>query len=339
MTSPPSVHRLYGLHVRSSVPLHQNRPVDGVAPDVVIDWGAPRDIPFQVPEGTLLVRFAVEDQLRYAFATDKAGRHVLRFCGTCDFVVSSDLRSVTAHPAPDIDAGLVSVLATGTVLSFVLAMRGEPVLHASAVEICSSVVAFVGYSGMGKSTMAALMCAAGGRLITDDVLRVDLADDMARCHLGATELRLRKAAAELAATFSEKPPTRQTSDDRAALRPEESMRELLPLRAIVIPMPSHDRSSVSVQAVAGAEALLTLVRFPRILGWESPAVEARQFAHAAQLVERVPVYLAELPWGPPFPSGVAEQLLAELGLSVQDQSTAQRAYSDAVTLDSTAALS
>lgn len=126
---------------------------------------------------------------------------------------------------------------SGTLLAFVLAMRGEPVLHGSAVQSGDQALAFVGASGMGKSTMATLQAADGAGLITDDLLRLDLTRTPPGCALGATESRLRKAAGELAHQIKRSPGRRATADDREALAPQRATSEGLPLAAIVIPIP------------------------------------------------------------------------------------------------------
>lgn len=60
----------------------------------------------------------------------------------------------------------------GPTLGFVLRLRGVPCLHASAVVIDDSVVAFVGASGAGKSSTAAAFAKLGFPVVTDDVLAV-----------------------------------------------------------------------------------------------------------------------------------------------------------------------
>ncbi|MDQ7993990.1 MAG: hypothetical protein AAGC63_16635, partial [Propionicimonas sp.] len=76
----------------------------------------------------------------------------------CDFEIDSSLSEVMVCPFEDMQPGLDRVLATGTLLSIVLQLRGDCVLHASAVERDGRALAFVGQSGRGKSTMATLMC-------------------------------------------------------------------------------------------------------------------------------------------------------------------------------------
>ena len=65
----------------------------------------------------------------------------------------------------------------GVVMGELLRQRGLLVLHASAVAVGDSIVAFVGGKKQGKSTLAATLCARGNKLMADDVVAVDFLDD------------------------------------------------------------------------------------------------------------------------------------------------------------------
>lgn len=301
---------LYGLRVHSELALHQERRLADGAADVTIRMGTPIPATEEPPDGHVLLDLELAQRMYCATRHDD-GSYTFRCHRVCDFDISSELDEVTVRLMEGGASDLAAVLATGTLLSFILAMDERVVLHASAVQVDDFVLAFVGMSGMGKSTMAALMCAGGAELITDDVLRLDVHDEgPPTCHLGATELRLRKGAEDLSARFPEAVETRHTRDDRQALRLIGSHVDHLPLRGIVIPRPHHDDShtSLTLERLAPKEALLTLIRFPRILGWQDPAVLGRHFHELGEITSRVPVFVANMPWGPPFPDDVAERL-------------------------------
>jgi hypothetical protein len=102
------------------------------------------------------------------------------------------------------------------------------VLHASAVALDGVALAFVGQSGRGSSTVAALLCLEGAELATDDVLVVDPSPPVT-CTGGAPELRLREGAAVLAESRPHGT-TRVTADDRLAFALTPAPPEPLPLR-------------------------------------------------------------------------------------------------------------
>jgi hypothetical protein len=322
--APLPTYRLYGLNVASQLPLHLARPPVDEPPDITVRIGERREVPPEPQAGSPLAEFVVGDRRLYTMTTLASGEHVLRFHNSVEFVVSGDLATVDTFIAPEVEEALAAVLVTGTMMSFQLAMRRLPLLHASAVDLGARALAFVGASGQGKSTMATLMCSAGASMVTDDVLRVDLSDGIVRCHLGATEARLRKSAAELMSAFDVAPAARKTGDHRDALGLAASNDDLLPLGAIAIPRPRRDLDTVTVTRLKQSDALLMLSRYPRIVGWSEPTVMADQFDSLASLVARVPVYVTEVPWGPPFRRNLAAEILNGLALPQPCLSTPQR---------------
>jgi hypothetical protein len=296
---------LYGLHVASQLPLHQDRPADpGSSVDITVLRGATvHEVP--EPDGaTVLLDYATEGRAFYTFYRRPDGEHLLRFHGTCDVRVSADLACVHVHPHDGADPGVAAILVTGAVLSFQLYLRGAAVLHGSAVDVGGRAVAFVGSSGMGKSTMATLLCAAGGAMITDDVLRV---------RLGATDARLRRGADSLVGRFpGAAPATRTSADQRTVVRLGAGASDRLPLAAIVVPWPDRENDEVTVQRLAPTEAVFALISYARLLGWRDRSVVDGHFAQVAQVARTVPVLTARVPWGPPFADDLAERLLAAI---------------------------
>lgn len=307
--------RLYGLTIESELPLHQQRVTnDGSPADLRIVWGDPVPPCDDPPEGRTLLHLDVDRQ--YYTATEATDGYRMRFYRTCDVVISPDLGTARVHLFTGADPGVAAVLAGGTVLALVLSLRGDVVLHASAVQVGEVALAFVGASGMGKSTSATLMCADGAQLITDDLLVLDLAHTPPTCSLGATEVRLRKSAGELSDRFGTSPGRRTTGDDRDALAIASATTEDLPLAAIIVPLPDHssERTQAELERLDPMRAFLMLSQFPRLVGWEDDTVLRRQFQQLGDLIDRVPVYLAQLPWGPPFAPGLAASVRHELGL-------------------------
>lgn len=166
---------------------------------------------------------------------------------------------------------------------------------------------------MGKTTLATLMCKDGGLLITDDVLRLSRgADGHHDCALGATELRLRAAAADLTDEFADGGSHRPTADDRRALSVPAATEEGVPLAAVLIPRPRRDGSAMTLTRLQSTAAALTLLSFPRILGIRDPRILAAQFVHMTELAESIPVFVVDVPWGPPFQADLSARLVATL---------------------------
>jgi hypothetical protein len=307
---------LYGLRIRSEAALQQGRPCEpGRALDLEIVQGPSMALTMDRPDGELIAGDELSETEWYSFVREPTGDYRLRYSLICDFLVSADLRRVTVCPVEGVDPDRVAVFTSGGLPAFILTMLGELVLHASAVEVGGRALAFVGPSGMGKSTLATLCCIEGARLVTDDVLRVDLAQGAPRVHLGAGELRLRPSSAGLADGFASSPRARHTADGRQALAPPAAVTELLPLAAIVIPLADRSAKAVSMQRLDPMQALLTLLAYPRLPGWADPLSHAEQMQKLGALVEQLDVYVGRIPWGPPFPAGLVETIFDAVGLS------------------------
>lgn len=299
---------LYGLTVASTFKLHQDRPVGPeVAADVTIVDGPHMPHTEQTPTGEVLLDFgASPDRWYTAVRTPDAG-YLMRVYSVCDMVITADLQHVRLHLVEGTDPGMRSVMATGALLAFLLYLRGQAVLHASAVQVGTAALGFMGYSGMGKSTLAALMCAEGARVITDDVLPIT-PGTVPRVRLGATGLRLRPGARELAADFAAGAARHQVSaDERHVLIPQGDAPDQLPLAALLVPAPNR-QGRLELQPLPQKDALLAILKFPRLMGWCDQRVQTDMFRHAAALAARLPVFIAHVPWGPPFRSDVTERI-------------------------------
>lgn len=295
------IYRQCGLRVRSAIELALPETHDGHV-DITAAWGDDITNSKAPPPGERLVTYDDGETVWYA-GTRTDDRYLLRFYDCGEFVISADLDHVEVRRDPQGRHEVLSILLAGTCLSFILGLRGDTVLHASAVEIDGQALAFVGQSGRGKTTMAALMCAAGARLVTDDVLVVSSTRPVT-CMGAASELRLRPKAVSIVADVDPSR-TRMTEDDRLAYSPAPGPDEHLPLAGVVIPSPSQEASEVTVERIDPAEALFDLLEFPRVHGWEDPGVLQRDFTATTNLVNSIPVYEATIPWGPPFDPTVA----------------------------------
>jgi hypothetical protein len=294
-----------GLRMRSEVEL--SLPVTSDESwDVDVRWGPAIEGTVDPPPGDVIAMHgSTENRWYTATSTERGYRMRFHDCG--EFAVSADLTEVEIRPDPAGRTEILPILLAGTVSAFILALRGHTVLHASCVAIDGAALAFVGQSGRGKSTVAALMCVGGAQLVTDDVLTV-AAGSPVTCVGGATELRLRAAASEIANAHPDA--TRSTADQRLALGLAAAPLGPLPLAGIVVPGPSRTATRVAVRRVDPTTGLFAVLGFPRVLGWTRSDVISRDFAVLSHVVNTVPVYDVRIPWGPPFDPRVAGELAA-----------------------------
>ncbi len=96
---------------------------------------------------------------------------VLRVPGVARYLVQGG-RRVTIEPLGEDDAAVIRFL-RGTPLAALAAQRGWVALHAAAVAGPPGAVVLAGYSGAGKSVLAAALVRRGWQLLADDVVILD----------------------------------------------------------------------------------------------------------------------------------------------------------------------
>lgn len=301
-----TVHHLHGLTVSS--PLVLARDAVGGAADIDLVLGPPAAVGPEQPPGEVVASFVVGGVPVYSASADSVTFR-LRVHGLCQFDLETNLSRALCTPDPAADLEQVALVARGAFLAFWFGLHGDCVLHASAVDCEGTAVVFLGSSGMGKSTLAAWACAAGARFIADDLLRLGTAGSP--CWVGQSpELRLRSGAEALVFGRRSRWDVRASSDGRLAARPPAAPGRSGTIGAVVLPSPSRTAQRVSVQRLDPLVAALCISRFPRLEGWRLPRVVETQLDGSTRLADRVPVYMAEIPWGPPFPSATIEELLS-----------------------------
>lgn len=287
--------RLYGLTVSSPFPLghpvHDRHALLDVHITVDDD---PLDVdPDLDPEGTVVASFIRERRL-YTLVDRHERGHLFRFHGFADVEIDVEQGLVHCRLVPGAPREMLPVILAGNVMAAVLMLRGELVLHASAVER-GRVVALVAGSGGGKSTLAAMACAAGARLVTDDVLRVDTSGGEVTCHRGTGALRLREGSKALASTTAVA--DERSADGRHLFGPAHAADELLELDAILVPRLGPVDQPLERTELSAKAAFFALSAHPRVESWIDPTTSGAHFAKLAELVERVPVAILDVPWG------------------------------------------
>jgi hypothetical protein len=324
--SPGFLYSIHGLLVRSEIPLEARR-IDGPprekderqrgesnAPDYRISSGEPRDVPHRPPAGRLLAEFHLGDLGFWATEVgDGAGRWTLRYAGICDVALDPDQRTIVVHRCPGTDPGIIPTLLGAGVLSHALTAEGRLVLHAAAVQVGGRALAIAGPSGVGKSTVAALLCAGGAGLVTDDALRVDPIDGGAVCFPGNRNVRLRPTASSLGREIAGAE-IAESADGRTTVRPPEAAESPLELAAVLIPSPSRAAPKLDVVRLSARDGLVELISNPRLAAWQVAWPVVRHFDLTARVAESVPVFRATVPWGPPFRPGLGADLLSAVGL-------------------------
>lgn len=305
-------YRAYGLLISTDVAL----PLAAVTePEADVRCVEDRALPLSGPvldrrAESVIAWYGDPDDPWYV-ATEVDGGFHISFRGTAEFAVSRDASVVRWREHPTADAGMIPVLLGGTVLAFLLILRGDLTLHASAVAVGGRALAFAGHSGMGKTTTAALAVACGAAAITDDVLRVCASVPPLCCGSGG-ELRLRRESQEIHQDLLGAAMVSETGDGRILVEPTTRHHGWVELGAIILPRPTRDADSVNLERLPPGSALLQLTSFPRVYALSHEAIVQQQFEQLAAVCSSVPVYIADLPWGPPFDPATFAEIVAQV---------------------------
>ena len=167
----------YGLRIRSALELPE-LVAQPSHPASSIGHPLPNEDIAQPAEGCeVLVRLdRVEPPPHDAIALDAArwvkGRSMWRYYEAACRMFVHEGREIVIEPAPGADERALRLVILGNGLGALLHQRGLLVLHASSVAIAGLAVVFPGFSGAGKSTMAAALNRRGHPLVADDVVAV-----------------------------------------------------------------------------------------------------------------------------------------------------------------------
>ena len=156
---------MFGLEIASAIILPELNPGDPSAP-----------VDLEIELGTI--------------PSDHSNQsHVLTIDGVARYFVR-DGAMITVEPAACANDQNIRLFLLGTAMGIVLHQRGMMPLHANAIEIDGSAVAFMGPSGYGKSTLADWFTQQGFRMVADDVCAIRLEDGVPMVEPGIPRLRL-----------------------------------------------------------------------------------------------------------------------------------------------------
>jgi hypothetical protein len=149
-------YRAHGLSFSSSFPIDRVPVLSGSehpeTVDAAVKTGGRRETP------------ATEDTTRIGVCDGEI--HIQSRFGD----VSVGQQGVELFPAQETTYQSLFAYYAVYILGFLLHHRGHLTLHASAVEVDGSAVAFMGPKGMGKSTTASVFYNRGHRVLSDDMI-------------------------------------------------------------------------------------------------------------------------------------------------------------------------
>ena len=223
--------------------------------------------------------------------------YLLRFPDLADFEVSADGTVVVSHPVEDVDDATVEHLYVNQLVPLALSRQGRPAFHASVVTVPGGAVAFLGKTGMGKSTLAASFALHDAAFLTDDALIIEEAKDGCRALPSHASLRLWKDSVDalLAAGNPQAAPVSYSTKARllagdALAYSEESQ----PLLAAFV-LESAAASDVTFQALAGLDRYMAWLGNSFLLDIEDHELLAQHFEWTHRISGAVPTFALDYP--------------------------------------------
>jgi len=153
------LYQCYGLRIRA----------DRALPELLGSGNAEHPCDIQVVEGEIDLAMPTADQIAYRPVS--SGNIVVQWPAVGALRVENGC-AITYQMTPGADPLVFRMFLYCQGLGVLLQQRHLLVLHASCVLLGEHAVAFAGVSGEGKSTLAAMCCERGGRILADDVLAI-----------------------------------------------------------------------------------------------------------------------------------------------------------------------
>jgi hypothetical protein len=207
-------------------------------------------------------------------------------------------RRMVWHPGSDRREEVARAVILGPLMALALHESGTLCLHGSAVAVGQRGVGFLAPKGYGKSTLAAVLAAAGGRLMSDDLVAVTPSADP---HIlpGVHSVRMWNDVAELLTDAFPEAHVHEGWKKTLTNLPRQRLEwERLPLDAIYLISPVAEPAGgrpVGRALVGPGEAALSLARNTKITDDLVGYLEAGTMLRwIAEIVSRVPVYQLDI---------------------------------------------
>lgn len=229
------------------------------------------DLDGQAPVSTLA---GADGSLIYA-SYESAGKCVLALPPSGEFVLDPESPRVSVLPEGDDEELLEHRIASAAICTL-LAMRGDVVLHASAIATDDGAVIFCGPTKRGKSTLVRTLGGLGHPVLGEDGIAIEPGQEPI-AFPGARGVRIRSDA---------RPGAIEPAPDPGPREPGPGQ-----VRAIVLLGERSEKMEVRRLEAATALARLT----PNLIHSGSRAAIGRAFAALARLLGSIPVFQASFP--------------------------------------------
>lgn len=228
-----------------------------------------------------------------------ATRYLLRAPDQCDFILDPNVGTIEVDPEAGLANHTLEHLLLDQVIPRLLAGRGHLVIHASLVRFGTQTVAFLGRSGWGKSTLAALLHRHGLTALCDDCTLLEQRGGTVFAIPSYPGLRLYEDSITQALVDDlTSGPVADYSDKQRIIGLElpPDLLEPQPLAAIcLLDDPKHGTDTLSLKPASAAAACMALIEHGFRLDPSDPAQSVQQLRQASEAAHAVPMLLLHHP--------------------------------------------
>ncbi|MBW1895563.1 MAG: hypothetical protein JRI47_00760 [Deltaproteobacteria bacterium] len=165
-----ALYKVCGLTIESTIPFPELAPADSKEPDYSFDALLESGV---APSCHWSHHYYLSNGKPWLSLAGRDTDYHLQFPDLARFHVTTDPRTIRCYREPGVPLDSIMHLFLDVVIPLVLSQQGKLALHASAVLISGKIVAFLGETRRGKSTIAASFGQQGFPVVTDDCLVVE----------------------------------------------------------------------------------------------------------------------------------------------------------------------
>lgn len=226
-------------------------------------------------------------------------RYLLRAPEQADFLLDPSAGTIAVDAPATLADNTLEHLLLDQAIPRLLAGRGHLVVHASIVRLRHRAIAFVGRSGWGKSTLAALLHRRGFPALCDDCALLERRGDTVFAHPSYPGLRLYADSIDQAldAAPSARPVSDYSDKQRIiGLELEPGLLQPQPLVALcLLDDPSHGADALGIEPIGSAAACMALIEHSFRLDPTDSARTARHLGQASAVAQAIPAFLLRHP--------------------------------------------
>ena len=225
--------------------------------------------------------------------------YLLRFPDLADFEVTADGKAVRGYPTEDVDEVTLEHLYINQLVPLALSRQGRPSFHASVVTVNGGCVAFLGKTGMGKSTLAASFALEDAAFLTDDSLIISESDGV-RAMPSHASVRLWEDSVEALVDGRGQAASNTcfvSYSSKARLLAGEALRHLdEPARLLAaFELRSNDVEAIEIAPLEGSERHMAWIGNSFLLDIVDKELLARHFDWTHRIADRVPTFSLDYP--------------------------------------------